>query len=179
VPVPQPSDQDRFDALWRAHHDAVLAYGLRRRPDLARDMVAETFLVAWRRLEEVPAEPRTWLLAVARRVLANQFRGEGRRRALLGRLGALRVEVAPDPGELAGEPGLRRAFASLAPSDRELIALSLWEELDAAGIAQVLGCSPGAATTRLYRARQRLQSALESDGAPDPITIAPTGRKAP
>ena len=68
----------------------MLAYVLRRveRAEDAGDVVAETFLVAWRRMDKVPAgdEARLWLYGVARRQLANQRRGELRRSRLADRL---------------------------------------------------------------------------------------------
>ncbi len=88
----QPSDQasgrrERFDALFSEHCADVRGYALRRAsPSSAQDVVAETFAVAWRRLDEVPEDPLPWLLGVARRVLANPFRSEARRAALLDRL---------------------------------------------------------------------------------------------
>jgi len=55
-------------------------------PSTADDVVAEVFVVCWRRLDEVPVDPLPWLLGVARRVLSTQRRGERRRGALRDRL---------------------------------------------------------------------------------------------
>src|ERR1700712_3314159 len=91
---PSPEQEARFRALFEQHGDAVLRYARRRTTSaIADDIVAETFLVAWRRLEHVPAEPRGWLLGVARRVLANQWRADRRRAELASRL-ALEVPAA-------------------------------------------------------------------------------------
>ncbi len=69
----------QFEQLYRQHAGAVLAYARRRTTqEAADDAVAEVFLIAWRRVDDVPAEPLPWLLGVARRVLANQRRGERR-----------------------------------------------------------------------------------------------------
>jgi RNA polymerase sigma-70 factor (ECF subfamily) len=69
----------RFRRLFDDAERDLLAYALRRvdRPEDAADVVAETFLVAWRRLDDVPpgAQARLWLYGVARRQLANQRRG--------------------------------------------------------------------------------------------------------
>ena len=79
----------RFGRLYREQGRAILTYALRRveHPEDAADVVAETFLVAWRRLEEMPigAGERLWLYAVARRVAANLHRAEGRRTRLAER----------------------------------------------------------------------------------------------
>jgi RNA polymerase sigma factor (sigma-70 family) len=158
--------QRRFERLYDETHAPVLGYVLRRvdSPDAAADVFSETFLVAWRRLEQVPEGDRSrlWLYAVARRMLANQRRGEQRRTQLADRL---RVELA---GTLAGGPSTAEhsdaaiALSSLPESDRELLTLSGWEGLDPGEIATVLGCSRNAARIRLHRARRRLRAALDT-----------------
>jgi DNA-directed RNA polymerase specialized sigma24 family protein len=84
--------QQRFEAVYADNHAAILGYVLRRtqNPDDAADVIADTFLTAWRRLEEMPSGPdvRLWLYGVTRRVLANHYRGERRRSALSDRLRA-------------------------------------------------------------------------------------------
>ncbi len=77
----------RFELLYAKHAPAVKAYVLRRSAaSTADDVVAEVFVVCWRRFEEVPVDPLPWLLGVARRVLSTQRRGERRRGALHERL---------------------------------------------------------------------------------------------
>ena len=81
-------DTERFRALFAAHRSAVLAYARRRvDPDAAADVVAETFLVAWRRLDAVPDDALPWLYGVARKVVGNQRRAQRRSQALVERLG--------------------------------------------------------------------------------------------
>jgi RNA polymerase sigma factor (sigma-70 family) len=163
----------RFETLYAEHHPHVFAYVMRRcsRADDAADAIAETFLVAWRRLDDAPAgdETRPWLYGVARRVLANQRRGQRRHTALAEQLGA---ELARQPTPLAvsveqphdDHKDLRDALLSLSSDDRELLMLEAWEELNSEQIGTVLGCSAGAARTRLHRARRRLHDALERAG---------------
>ena len=67
----------RFTHIYDAHYSAVRAYAWRRRPDAADDVVAETFTVAWRRLDDVPPEALPWLIGVARKVLHNLRRADG------------------------------------------------------------------------------------------------------
>jgi RNA polymerase sigma-70 factor (ECF subfamily) len=128
----------------------------------AADILAETFLIAWRRLDDVPAGDgaRPWLYGVARRVLANHRRGERRRGALGDRLRAeLGTAVRPDEGrEMPG--AIAEAFRGLSEDDRELLSLVGWEGLDAGQIATVLGCSRNAVRIRLHRARKRFARAL-------------------
>ena len=98
-------------------------------PERAKDVAAETFLVAWRRLDDVPAEPRPWLLGVARRVIAGQFRTEARREALALRLGWLECGPGPDDlaGPLADRDQVLAAFATLSQRDREVLRLVTWD----------------------------------------------------
>jgi RNA polymerase sigma-70 factor, ECF subfamily len=85
--VPDHDRRARMDALFTSHAADVFAFALRRSsPQAAQDTVSETFLVAWRRLDSVPDTPKPWLLGVARRVLANQRRTDGRQIALRTRL---------------------------------------------------------------------------------------------
>jgi RNA polymerase sigma factor (sigma-70 family) len=176
-PEPAPPDEQRrrFEVVYAAHHAPLLGYVLRRtgNGDDAADVFAETFLTAWRRLEEIPPgdEARLWLYGVARRVLANHRRGERRRSALADRLRADLATAPPhaDPprqatGELAE---VSRAFRRLPEADQELLALSGWEGLDAGQIAITLGCSRNAARIRLHRARRRFAAELAAPAPAD------------
>jgi RNA polymerase sigma-70 factor, ECF subfamily len=136
----------------------VLAYALRRTSrDDAADVVAETFLVAWRRLDDV--DERTalpWLYAVARRVLLSQQRASSRQRAIAARLAAFSAgSSAPYESR-----GLLAALAGLPEREREVLMLSAWEELSSSDAARVLGCSATAYRIRLHRARRRLRERL-------------------
>lgn len=166
-----PSDRARFEALYAASQKAIFGYVLRRvdRPEDGADVIAETFLVAWRRLDEVPEgeEARLWLYGVARRALANQRRGEQRRTALAERL---RAELATASAAYESESRLSEivdALARLREGERELLRLEGWEGLNSEQIATVLGISPNAVRIRLHRARKRLAREL---GARDRIT---------
>ena len=153
-----------FDELFAAHGPAVLAYALRRTatPPDAEDAVSETFMVAWRRLREVPAAEGAlpWLYGVCRRVLANQRRGDRRRWRLVDKVGRRANAVAspdlPEPG-----PALD-ALARLRSDDQELLRLVAWEQLTHAEIGAVLGITVNAVAIRLYRARQRFEQAFRA-----------------
>lgn len=151
----------RFRRMCEAHTAAVLAYALRRTSrDDAADVVAETFLVAWRRLDDV--DERTalpWLYAVARNVLLSQRRATRRQQAIAERV-AVRL---PEAGEMpSGQPRVLDALAALAEGDREVLMLAAWEELSSSEAARVLGCSATAYRIRLHRARGRLRERLDS-----------------
>ena len=163
----------RLEALFAEHAAAVRAYAWRRiGPEVADDTVSEVFVVACRRLEDVPADALPWLLACARRVLANQRRSARRRDALLDRL---HEEPAPATAERAGGSGtLLSALASLREPDREVLLLVAWEGLDPARAAAALDCSRPAFAARLYRARRRLARALERAERGDSPRPTPT-----
>jgi RNA polymerase sigma-70 factor (ECF subfamily) len=166
--------QVRFEAVYAANHAPILGYALRRttRPEDAADVLAETFLTAWRRLDELPDGDgaRLWLYGVARRVLANYYRGERRRSALADRLRD-EVTYAYRPPELTGESAhLADALRRLSEQDRELLTLAAWEGLDYGQIAVVLGCSRNAVRIRLHRARGRLAAQLASQDTAEPAS---------
>lgn len=156
----------RFERLFREQHAAVVAYVRRRVPEEAvDDVVEETFLVAWRRLDRVPAAERAWLLGVARNVIATQRRGAGRRQALALRLGQMTsgrpvAHTQPEPPQ-ALDPRLAGALDKLSDKDREALTLIAWDGLEPSQAALVLGDSPGAFRVRLHRARRRLRRLLE------------------
>jgi RNA polymerase sigma-70 factor (ECF subfamily) len=161
--------QARFEAVYAAYRTPVLGYALRRTlsADDAADILAETFLVAWRKLDQVPSGPdaRLWLFGVARNALANHYRGERRRGALATRLGTELAESYLPPeydGEAAAIVG---ALRRLPEDQREVLTLAAWEGLDYGEIATVLGCSRNAVRIRIHRARTRLAAELHAMNA--------------
>jgi RNA polymerase sigma-70 factor (ECF subfamily) len=154
--------RDRFERMFHAHYGHVLAYAQRRaQSHVAQDVVAETFMVAWRRLDHVPtAAELPWLYGVARRVLANELRGDRRRGALVERAGSAQAPAAVDA---AGDVPLVQALARLGARDRELLLLTAWEGLSPAEAAAAMGCSRAAVRVRLHRARKRLATELEQE----------------
>jgi RNA polymerase sigma-70 factor, ECF subfamily len=160
---------ERFEELFRRHHSTVTAYARRRAPgDAADDVVASTFLVAWRRLDEVPAESLPWLLAVARNVIATQDRGLRRRGALRLRLAQAGSGTAPPPVVHEAAGLVTAALARLPEGDREAITLIAWDGLRPSEAAAVLGQTPTAFRVRLHRARRRLRRELDRGGRADP-----------
>jgi RNA polymerase sigma factor (sigma-70 family) len=156
-------DVRRFQAVYEAHYGAVAAYVRRRTTDRAdaQDAVADTFTIAWRRLDEVPdgEAALAWLYGVARRVLANQRRGNVRRRDLSVR-GETQKPVSADVQDEVVRADERRivlaALSRLRPADQEILRLAVWEELSHRDIAGVVGCSEPSVAVRLHRARTRL-----------------------
>jgi RNA polymerase sigma-70 factor (ECF subfamily) len=158
----------RFDACFRAHYADVLAYALRRLGErgVAEDVAAQTFAVAWRRMDALPADPLPWLLGVARHVVQNEARSARRRWRLLSRVtGQQSPDTAPDPASSVPErSAIVAALGRLGEGQREVLRLAAWEGLDARRAAAVLGCSRSAYALRLHRARRRLAKELAASG---------------
>lgn len=167
---PDPGDgHETFTSLFDATYADVLRFVERRaHPSHAEDLVADVYVVVWRRIGELPRDPdeqRAWVYGVARRVLLAGRRGEARRQEL-----AVRVSRDPfgpagappsdfgDPELVAGRVDLARAWERLPARHQEALALTVWEGLDAPRAAVVLGISPVAYRLRLSRARKALRA---------------------
>lgn len=155
--------RERFEALYVQQHASIYAYVYRRWSGVVAevpDVVAEVFAVAWRRLDEIPADAgaRLWLYGLARHALLNHSRSHRRRRRLFDRLSreastATQVNPAADPAET----WLRQAIERLPDAYREALRLVSWEGCSHAEAAQVLGCSVNAVALRLHKAKARLR----------------------
>jgi RNA polymerase sigma-70 factor (ECF subfamily) len=158
----------RFDACFRAYYADVLAYAQRRlgAPGAAEDVAAQTFVVAWRRMDALPPDPLPWLFGVARRMVQNERRSARRRSRLLARVKGEHVaSSAPDLAASVPElSAIVAALGRLGEGQQEVLRLAAWEGLDARRAAAVLGCSEGAYTLRLHRARRRLAKELAASG---------------
>lgn len=149
---------EQFRMTYEQNYVQILGYALRRTPteEDAADVVAETFLALWRRLDEAPTgdETRLWLYGIARHVISNSRRGEWRRARLRARLTSMMP--ADTTSETSMLDVVSHLMEALPPQDREILRLSAWEELSPGEIALTLGCSTNAAKIRLHRARRRL-----------------------
>lgn len=158
----------RFEAVAATVVEPVRRYLHRRTDaDTAEDVLSETLLVCWRRLDEIPDETLPWTYVVARHCLANATRSDRRQARLVGRIRAVDPPAAATPGPDAGDDTVDRALATLSPDDAEVLRLWAWEDLGAGAIGTVLGITPNAASIRLHRAKQRLRDALGKIDGPD------------
>jgi RNA polymerase sigma factor (sigma-70 family) len=153
-------DAARFTALYREHHTRVRDFAQRRvGTDLAQEVVAETFLVAWRRLDDIPGASLPWLYRVALYEIANLRRRQAKAVRLhdalrQGGVGIGLEGEADAVTELAGAVAV--ALARLNPRDQEILRLAAWEQLSSSEGAAVLRCTVPAYRMRLHRARIRL-----------------------
>lgn len=159
----------RFDVLVRATYAPLRRYLARRtEPGSVDDVLADTLLVMWRRLDDIPPDVALpWCYGAARRCLANARRAEGRRLGLLRRLAA---QPRPDPepawadgdGHAYPERVLADALAVLPGTDRDILRLWAWEQLEPREMAVILGITANAASIRLHRATKRLRHQLNA-----------------
>lgn len=181
----QPTRELRFRGLYEEHRHPVWSYCYRRLPrDEVADAVEEVFLVAWRRLDDVPqgAAARPWLLGVARNVIRNADRSRRRRSRVEAKLQTAGVGVAESPESAvvrdAEDVALLAAVGRLRPIERELLRLRTWEELPLAEIGDVVGMSTRSVESRLARVRKKLARAMNDQdvGARDATpSTAPKG----
>jgi RNA polymerase sigma-70 factor (ECF subfamily) len=159
--------QARFRALYAQAYGPLRRWAHHRgiRDADADDLVAETFTIAWRRFDDIPADaPVPWLSGVARNVARNQARRDRTRVALTARLP--RDDLVAPPDEPSDTGAVLAALASLRDEDREVLRLVAWDGVDPSQLSVALGCSPGAARVRLHRARARFADAVtRADGA--------------
>ncbi|MFI6098370.1 RNA polymerase sigma factor [Lentzea sp. NPDC051213] len=141
-----------FCAVYRECYPRVLAYAASHAgARLAEDITSETFTIAWRKLDEMPAHALPWLLGIAR----NLVRAARRQ--------TLHQELVDAPAvDDFGVVELREALASLSEIDQEVLTLIAWHGLTSAEAAQVLGCTAATYFVRLHRARRRLRTALST-----------------
>lgn len=180
-------DRARFELLYTSTRVPILGYLLRRAvdPTDAADLLAETYLTAWRRVGDIPdgENARLWLYGVARRTLANYHRHRRAQTRLAETLRdqlivGLPVQRASDDPHLAD--AIAVCLAALSATDREMIKLSAFEQLSPAEIAVVTGKSAGAFRVRLHRARRALRFGLIQAGYPPPdqleLAVRPASR---
>ena len=163
---------DRFEQVYRSTRNEILAYLLRRTPQRedAADVLAEVYLTAWRRFDDLPQgdDARLWLYGTARRALANHRRRDRTGRGIADRLrdelrssDAARTTLeATDANVVA----VHEALAALDADPRELLTLTAWEGLTPRDIAVMTGATPGTIRVRLHRARAQLKVELARRG---------------
>lgn len=165
----EASEPDRWETLYSSHSDQVFAYASRRvGPEEAADVVAETFLIAWRRIGDVPDDALPWLYAAAKNVISNTRRAELRREALRKRLASVGgTDTGLEPvDEVEARADIVAAMRFLPDVEREALMLVAWEDLEPRRAAAAMGCSPGTFAVRVHRGRRRLMKLLSS-GLPE------------
>lgn len=166
-PSHAPHPERVFRSLYAVTHADLLRFVQRRaHPDHAEDVVADAFLVVWRRLDELPRgedDARAWIFGIARNLLLNEHRGAQRRQALGVRLAdaASGAYARGDADDVISRVDLSRAWRLLSEVHQEALGLAVFEQLKAPQAAAVLDISPVAFRLRLSRARRALRLHLD------------------
>jgi RNA polymerase sigma-70 factor, ECF subfamily len=180
----RPDREAAFRVVYEATYTDLVRF-VQRRVHLthAEDIVADAFLVAWRRFDDLPTDAgdaRAWLFGIAQRTLLNGQRGDRRRRALTLRIADATMVAqsgetwrGSDSELVARRLDLAAAWCRLAPVHQEALSLAVWDGLTGPQAAVVLGISPVAFRLRLTRARRVLRRYLEVTPAqPSPAPAA-------
>lgn len=178
----RPTTESSFSDLYQRTHVDLLAFLLRRcaSPEDAADCLAETYLVAWRKRDQMPGglETRPWLFGVARNLTRRGTELHSRMAAAARELAAqlhLSTAICPAPDRLERDP-VTAALADLPELEREIIMMLIWDELAPREIASILGLSANVVRVRAHRARAKLKAALadrRSDEEPDLVLSLP------
>ena len=166
-----PTDEARFREAFDAYFDAITRYCFRRlHPDKADDAASSVFVVAWRKIEQMPDGDQTlpWLYGVARNEVRTSRRSMRRSTALWAKVNGQPRYPEPGPDAVvannAEQADLVRALGTLRSTDQEILRLRAYEDLSIRQIAIVLDCSPETAKKRCSRAMTRLRTAVDRAG---------------
>lgn len=173
-------DGEAFGLLYDKHRDRVFrhAYRLAGNHHDAEDVMAAAFLELWRRRSKVRVVEGSilpWLLVTTTNMARNSGRSALRYRRLLDSLPRTEASSQPSEGDFFGsqqeslDRNLSQALGTLRPEDLHLVSLVVFEDYPLAAAATVLNMTPGAAKTRMHRAKKRMKDALTgstSAGAP-------------
>lgn len=182
--------EDAFARLVARYRHRVRGYLARRLPaDAVDDVLAEVLLVAWRRREEMPADPLPWLLGVAAKTVVTRWRTEARRDALFERVARQPLPTLPsidaEVRRREQQRALAQALAALEERDRELLLLRYWDDLRPREIAAAMSLPSVTVRARLRRATVRLhrhlraafaepalpEPGVDGDDAPDALAL--------
>jgi RNA polymerase sigma-70 factor, ECF subfamily len=157
--APDAERRARFEAFAAIVYEPLQRY-VRRRidPSSADDVISDTLLACWRRIDDIPVGAELgWAFGTARRCLANDRRGKQRQANVGHRLAAQPTQPVIDQ---VHDLDLYAALRELSQDDRELVLLWAWEGLEPREIAVALGVSANAVSIRLHRLKQRLAGRL-------------------
>lgn len=159
--------QARFDELASAYGADLYRFAMWICGDdaLAKDLVQETYLRAWKALDKLQdrGAAKSWLITILRREYARTFERK------VPKFTDVDAVVVPDDNELEPDDRvevdlLRRSILTLAPKYREPLLLQVVMGYSCAEISRELGVSKSAVMTQLFRAREQLKAKLQKDG---------------
>lgn len=162
-------DDEAFQSLYSRYFDKIyaIARGILLNDEEAADATQEIFTLVYRKARKFDGKAKfsTWLyrVAVNRSIQeARKLKGRRRESPLTQEVEDVPVEPEAPVGPL---PAVQAAMQQLAPDDRAILTLFYWDELTLNEIGDSMGCSPNAAKTRLFRARERFRKHFEEASA--------------
>ncbi len=156
---------ERFTALYKSTYRMIERY-IRMRTDdseLARDLTAETFAIAWAKYSSGVYTPISWLLKTARNLIGNEYQRRDHERERLHRLMLEELSTAQSHSDDPNHIDLWEAMARIRPTEALVLQLTYWYGLSAAEAAQFLGCSTASFWQQMTRARAALRRELTLD----------------
>jgi RNA polymerase sigma factor (sigma-70 family) len=170
-------EPEAFAALYDRHAAPIHRFAGRRLGDqLADDVVAETFLAAFRRRKRYDLrrkDARPWFYGIAANVMGKHRRAEVRMLRAFARTGTDPVaeghadRIDSRVCAAAAQPDLAAALAALSAGDRDVLLLIAWADLSYEETAAALRIPVGTVRSRLNRARRKVRAAL---GGQDPTS---------
>jgi RNA polymerase sigma factor (sigma-70 family) len=164
------NEPEQFAVLFRRHAEGISRYVTRRLgPQLAEDIVAETFLTAFRersRYDLARTDAMPWLYGIAANLVRRHHRDEIRWLRALAQTGC--DPIAQSAADLAEDRltadavgrAVAAALAGLSARHREVVLLVAWAELTYDQAAEALGVPAGTVRSRMNRARHQLRASL-------------------
>ena len=159
----------KFENIYDQFVKDKTVYASRRskNPETTADIVAETFMICWRRLNDIPDPPdaKFWLYRTARGVISNAYRKKANSEQLGKGLSSFLEKHGQDDfsSSTTDQLFVREELNKLDDDDKEIIMLKYWDGMKAKEIAEIIGISTVAARKRLNRASKLLKVRLEND----------------
>ncbi|MFA9428847.1 RNA polymerase sigma factor [Egicoccus sp. AB-alg2] len=166
-----PGDEDAFRQVFETHRHALHGFLLGRTsdPEMARDLLQETFLRLWHRFDEVgdleEDRLRGWLITVARNLVVDGYRAAATRRATVTALGRQPAPAAEDLADRASRRDevarVHQAIATLPDEQRQILTMATVGSMTSQQIGEALDLPAGTVRYKLHQARERLALNLE------------------
>lgn len=184
VAAVRSGDLDAFGELFERHYPSLVRILIHQGadPELAQDLIQETFLVAYQKLGQLRDDERfwAWLYQIARNMLFKTWRRKRLYRLIslehVAGVREVRQRIAYDAVEIQGYPlreSVRSVLDELSYKYREALILHYVEGYSAKEIAEIVGISPAAAQRRAHRAKQEFQRRYQVDANREPMVPIP------
>jgi RNA polymerase sigma factor (sigma-70 family) len=171
------SDPAAYAELYRRHHRAaiVVALAITRDPDLAKDVVAETFASVLAALNNGAGPHSNFRRYLCAAVRNHAYRMGARARREVAVSDPPRTHVVEEQAIVSTlhDPALTEAFGRLPREVRRVLWLTAVDGWTPQELSQVLHVSPGTAAARAYRARVALRAAMDQVAAEELARRAP------